>query len=134
VSIAPLHFWENIMAYILLVEDNQENADMTIRILQSAGHTVKHVIRGMDAMPLIRQEVPALILMDFDLPDVNGRVMALSINKQLGNNIPIVAVTARSGEAEARLAKRFGMTGFISKPFMPQDLLDVVAQYVPVKA
>ena len=118
------------MSYILLVEDNQENADMTIRILEAAGYKVKHVTQGLQAGPLARSEPPSLILMDFDLPDINGRVMALTLKKQLVST-PIVAVTARTGEAEARIAQRFGMSAFISKPFLPEHLLAVVGQFVP---
>jgi CheY-like chemotaxis protein len=119
------------MSYILLVEDNQENADMTIRILKSAGYEVKHVLQGLQAGPLARAETPSLILMDFDLPDINGRVMALTLKKQLGAATPIIAVTARTGEAEARIAQRFGMSAFVSKPFLPEHLLAVVGQFVP---
>ncbi len=116
------------MGYILLVEDNQDNADMTIRILESAGYTVKHTLRGFEGAQLARTHRPDMILMDFDLPDVNGQTMSMVLKKQLGgvNAPPIVAVTARSGDHEMRMATRFGCSAFVSKPFLPKDLLDVV--------
>ncbi len=116
------------MSYILLVEDNQANADMTIRILESAGFTVKHTLRGFDGAQLARADRPDLILMDFDLPDISGQTMALVLKKQLGGTAapPIVAVTARSGDSEMRIALRFGCSAFVSKPFLPQDLLNVI--------
>jgi CheY-like chemotaxis protein len=116
------------MSYILLVEDNQQNADMVIHILQAEGMEVKHFVRGLDAAQFARKERPALILMDFDLPDIDGRTLVLSLKKQLGGDDapPFVAVTARTGEMEKRVAERFGCAGFVSKPFKPEKLLNVV--------
>ncbi|MCC7448016.1 MAG: response regulator [Anaerolineae bacterium] len=121
------------MGYILFVEDNQSNADMTIRILASAGYEVKHVLRGFEGAQLARKERPSLILMDFDLPDINGQTLTLLLKKQLGgvHAPPIIAVTARSGDAEVRIAANFGCSAFISKPFLPEDLLSVVQKLMP---
>jgi CheY-like chemotaxis protein len=120
------------MSYILLVEDNQQNADMVIQILQSAGLEVKHFIRGLEAATFARKERPALILMDFDLPDIDGRALILSLKRQLGGDTapPIVAVTARTGYVEKRVAERFGCMAFISKPYKPERLLSVVQSLV----
>ena len=117
------------MSSILLIEDNQENADMTIRILQSAGYQVSHCLRGLGGARIARREHPDIILIDFDLPDIDGRTLALLLKKQLGSaGPPLVAVTARAGVAEMRLAEEFGCNGFVSKPFLPDELLQVVEQ------
>ncbi len=115
------------MPVILLIEDNQENADMTIRILQSAGYEVSHALRGFDGARIARRDRPDIVLIDFDLPDIDGRTLALLLRKQLGpDGPPLVAVTARAGVAEMRLAEEFGCNGFVSKPFLPDELLQVV--------
>ena len=116
------------MSYILLVEDNQANAEMVIRIFTSAGYEVRHCVRGLEGARMARQERPSIILMDFNLPDVDGRTMALVLKKQLGgrNAPPIVAVTARSGDSEIMVAKSLGCDAFVSKPFVPEDLLNLV--------
>ncbi len=117
------------MPVVLLIEDNQENADMTIRILQSAGYEVSHCLRGFEGARIARREHPDIILIDFDLPDVDGRTLALLLRKQFGPAVPpIVAVTARAGLAEMRLAEESGFDGFVSKPFLPDELLQVVGQ------
>ena len=117
------------MPVVLLIEDDQENADMTIRILQSANYEVIHTLRGYDGARIARRQRPSAILIDFDLPDIDGRTMALILKKQLGQDSPpIVAVTARAGVAEMRMAEQFGCDGFVSKPFMPDELLHVVEQ------
>jgi CheY-like chemotaxis protein len=119
------------MGYILLVEDNQSNADMIIRILETAGYEVRHYIKGLDGAQAARRERPALILMDFDLPDVDGRTMSLVLKKQLGVGGPkIIAVTARTGDNEMRIAERFGCDAFISKPFTHEQLTNAVKQFI----
>jgi len=119
------------MGYILLVEDNQSNADMIIRILETAGYEVHHFIKGLDGAQAARKQRPALILMDFDLPDVDGRTMSLVLKKQLGANGPkIIAVTARTGDNEMRIAERFGCDAFISKPFTHEQLLNAVKRFI----
>ena len=116
------------MSYVLLVEDNQANADMVVRIFTTAGYEVRHFVRGLDGARAARHERPTVILMDFNLPDVDGRTMVLLLKKQLGgrNAPPIVAVTARSGDVEMKLAKSVGCDAFVSKPFVPEELLQLV--------
>jgi CheY-like chemotaxis protein len=120
------------MAYVLLIEDDQQNADMVIHILQSAGLEVKHFVRGLEAAQFARKQRPLLILIDFDLPDIDGRTLVLALKKQLGSEVapPIVALTARTGDVERRLAERFGCSGFVSKPFKPERLLSIIQTLV----
>ena len=116
------------MSYILLVEDNQANADMVVRIFTAAGYEVRHFLRGLEGARQARQQRPAVILMDFNLPDVDGRTMVLLLKKQLGGKSapPIVAVTARTGDGEMMVAKSLGCDAFVSKPFVPEELLQLV--------
>ncbi len=113
------------MSYILLIEDNQANADMILHILNSAGFEVKHFLRGLEGAKMARRERPALILMDFNLPDIDGRTLSLLLSRQMVD-VPIVACTARTGEYESRMAANFGCSAFLSKPFSPDDLLGLV--------
>src|SRR5271165_5365244 len=113
------------MSYILLIEDNQSNADMIVHILSTAGFEVHHYLRGLAGAKSARQDRPSLILMDFNLPDIDGRTLSLLLKKQLGD-VPIVACTARAGIAEARMAANFGCSAFLTKPFTPEGLLSLV--------
>ena len=123
------------MSHILLIEDNPGNAEMMLHILRSAGYVVRHFDRGAPAAANARIERPALILMDFNLPDIDGRTLTLILRKQLGTSAPpIVACTARTGEHETNMAQRFGCAAFLRKPFTPDELLDVVRRYVPESA
>ncbi len=121
------------MGYILLVEDNQDNANMIMHILESEDYQVRHYSRGLPAAQAARQERPDLIVMDFNLPDVDGRVLTLLLVQQLGGRQkapPIIACTARAGNIEAKLAEQFGCSAFLSKPFAPENLLTLVHQFV----
>jgi two-component system, cell cycle response regulator DivK len=116
------------MAYILLIEDNQNNADYIIRIMEGDGHEVAHSLEGLAGARMARQRRPDLILLDFNLPDIDGSVLILTLRKQLGGELapPIVAVTARNGVIERQLAQRFGFDGFVGKPFEPEELTTIV--------
>ena len=123
------------MKTVVLIEDNLQNAEMTIRILKSAGYEVAHCVRGLEGAKLVRHQQPDVVLIDFDLPDIDGCTLALLLKKQLGAGAPpMVAVTARAGVAEMRMAEKFGCSGFVSKPFMPDDLLNVIGQILHVRA
>ena len=74
---------------------------------------------------MARRDRPLLILMDFNLPDIDGRILALQLKKQLGGQ------TARLGKTEVQLATRFGCSAFISKPFVPDEFLNTIKMLVP---
>jgi CheY-like chemotaxis protein len=119
--------------YILLVEDNQQNADMVMHIMKKLNIEVRHTLRGLEGAQMARKDRPALILMDFNLPDIDGRTLVLQLKKQLGGEAapPIIALTARAGEQEMRIAMKFGCDAFLSKPFPAEDLLNLVMKFIP---
>jgi DNA-binding response OmpR family regulator len=124
------------MTTILLVEDNTAHADLVIRTLVAAGYTVQHTAYGLEAGQMARRERPDLILMDFDLPDIDGRNMVLLLRKQLGKGgkeaPPIVAVTARTSEFDVRIGERIGCAAFVRKPFLPEQLLQLIQDLLKV--
>ncbi|CAG1007487.1 MAG: response regulator [Anaerolinea sp.] len=122
------------MSHILLVEDNQGQADMIIHVLSASGYEVKHALRGLDGAKMARTDRPDLILMDFNLPDIDGRTLAMLLKKQLGDADapPIVACTARVSANEKHIAKHFGCADFLGKPFTPEELLTVVGRFIPL--
>ena len=123
------------MSYVLLVEDSQSNADMVIRLLQSINVKVQHTTHGLNAAKIAHKERPDLILLDFNLPDIDGRTLILTLRKQLGGQEapPIVALTARASESEKKIAQRFGFSAFISKPFVPDEFLGLIQQLLNIK-
>lgn len=120
------------MSYILIVEDDQNTADMMTRILEAEGFEVRHTIKGLEGLQEARHDRPDLIFMDFNLPDIDGRSMIIVFRKQLGDAVapPIVAVTAHASEQQEYIARRFGCADFIAKPFQPERLVEVARTYV----
>lgn len=119
------------MATILLVEDNQNTADFIIRILESANHIVHHASRGLEGARWARASHPDLVLMDIDLPDINGRSVVLSLRRQSSaQELPIIAVTAHADADSVMLAKGFGCNAFLAKPFLPEELLKLVNHFL----
>ena len=90
---------------------------------------------GLNAAKIANKERPDLILLDFNLPDIDGRTLILTLRKQLGGQQapPIVALTARASESEKKIAQRFGFSAFISKPFVPDEFLELVQQLLHIK-
>ena len=119
------------MAHILLIEDNQANADMMIRLLESNGYQVRHFTHGLVGAKDAIKDPPSVILLDFNLPDVDGRTLLLMLKQRIGSSAspPIIAVTARTGVMEEAIAERFGCDAFVRKPFEPKEFLEIVAKF-----
>jgi DNA-binding response OmpR family regulator len=117
------------MANFLLIEDNPNNAEYIIRILAGMGHEVDHYIMGVEGGLAARKHDYDMILVDFNLPDIDGSVLALTLKKSTSaKHIPIVAVTARNTHLDRMMAQKFGCDAFVGKPFEPEELIDVVDQ------
>jgi DNA-binding response OmpR family regulator len=116
------------VAYILLVEDNPATAELVVRTLNAVHIEVRHAPTGLASAQIAREERPALILMDFGLPDIDGKTMILLLKKQLGgsNAPPFVAVTAHADVLQRKIAEGFGCAAFVGKPFTPAELLAVI--------
>ncbi len=105
------------MANILLIEDDLKFARMVEKIMTPHGHTVCHAPNGLEGLKLARQCHPDIILLDMNLPDLTGPVIAVNLRGSIGRGtIPIVALTAENGERAKRIALGVGCDDFISKP------------------
>lgn len=117
------------MHRILCIEDNPQNMRLVRKILMHHGYEVLEAVDGTSGVALANSEVPDLILMDINLPDIDG----LDATHQIKNNpdlahIPIVALTANAmyGDEERILAA--GCDGYISKPVSKNALVEKVAE------
>lgn len=118
-------------ANILIIEDNEQNIYLVTFILEKNGYRVMQARDGREGIALARRSKPDLILLDIQLPFMDGYAVAheLRQNGELGN-IPIVAVTsyAMSGDRERVLAA--GCTGYIEKPINPETFAAEIQQYL----
>ena len=110
---------------VLLVEDNLETSQVLIKMLRHGGHEVTHTTQGLEGMRLARQENFDMILLDFNLPDLDGSQVGLTLRNSL-KNTPIVAITSDHSRLTRKKAEIFGFDAFVPKPTETQELLAVV--------
>ncbi len=117
--------------HILIVEDNPKNLKLLRDVLQFRGYVISAAETGEAGVALARAEQPALILMDIQLPGMDGRE-ATQVLKADANtrHIPIIALTAfaMKGDRERLLAE--GFDGYVSKPINIKEIPQVVEQYL----
>ncbi len=110
---------------VLLVEDNLENAELFVRILKTAGYEVVHKTHALEGLKVAHQQTFDAILLDFDLPDLDGSQICLALRNSMAK-MPIIALTAHADRVTRRKAKLFGFNAFISKPCTDEDILDTL--------
>ena len=119
------------MSNILVVEDNPVNMELVRDLLEINGHDVFEASNGQAAIEIASRVKPDLILMDIQLPGIDGLEAARIIS---GNNdlshIPIVALTAFAMKADENKAKASGCVGFITKPIDTREFPKLIKGYV----
>lgn len=119
------------MARILLVEDNENNIYLVRYLLESRGHSIEVAVSGAQALDAARRGGHALILMDIQLPDINGfEVTRLLCAMPELCAIPIIAVTSFAMPGDRQQALDSGCRGYIEKPIDPETFADNVESYL----
>lgn len=125
-------------ASILLAEDNEINRIVVIEILKANGHAVDFVENGCDAVTAWERGNYALILMDIQMPGMDGLEATRQIRKKETQNqaapVRIVAVTANAYESDRQDCLAAGMDGYISKPFTDDQFGDMLDRWLPKEA
>ncbi|MGV6808779.1 MAG: response regulator [bacterium] len=106
---------------VLLVEDNRTNQMIASRLLEKAGCHVVIANNGVESIEQLKHNAFDIILMDCQMPIMDGYEASLAIRKS-GNPIPIIALTANAQQADREACLNAGMTDFLSKPFKPDVL------------
>ncbi len=117
---------------LLLVEDDSIVAAVIRGLLERQDHRVVHVINGLAALAELAHGTFDAVLLDLDLPGVDGFQIARLIRQreQAGEHLPIVAVTARSGSEDESRAQAAGMDGFLRKPLTGEQLAAALTRMV----
>ena len=116
-------------ARILLAEDNIVNQRLASTILKKQGHYVTVAANGREALEVLRREAFDIVLMDVQMPEVDGFEATAAIRDQerdTDTHIPIIAMTAYALKGDEERCLAAGMDGYIAKPVRPQELLAVV--------
>jgi two-component system cell cycle response regulator DivK len=117
------------MATVLIVEDNPANMTLAVFLLESAGHTVVTATDAEAGLTLARAEQPNLILMDIQLPGMDG-LEATRLLKQhdATRAIPVIALTALAMKGDEERIRAAGCDGYIAKPLAYKDFLAVISE------
>lgn len=117
---------------ILLVED-EKNIILGVRTcLDAAGYKVEVAENGEMALEAVRRKKPDLILLDLVMPKCDGfRVLENLKNEPETSKIPVVVLTAKAGEEDRKRAIELGADAYMTKPFRPQELWDVLKNFLP---
>ncbi|MCB1954026.1 MAG: ABC transporter substrate-binding protein [Rhodocyclaceae bacterium] len=117
---------------ILLAEDEPTNREIAVALLQEVGLTVDVARNGAEALELASANRYALILMDMQMPVMDGLEATRRIRRLLHLSVPIVALTANAFEADRSGCLEAGMNDFMTKPIEPEVLYHRVARWLPV--
>jgi len=114
---------------ILLAEDNVINQKIAVRILEMSGHTVTVAGNGQEVLAALEKEVFDLILMDVQMPKLDGLQTTVCIRekeKATGAHLPIIAMTAHAMKGDRESCLSAGMDGYLGKPLKPNEILETI--------
>jgi two-component system, cell cycle response regulator DivK len=118
-------------AKILLVEDNEQNRYLASFLLEKAGYTVVHAHTGKEALNIAQRDRPDLVLMDIQMPEMDGYEAAQRLRSTPGlEQVPVVAVTSYAMVGDREKAMRLGFVGYIEKPISTETFVNDIGQYL----
>ena len=119
------------MATVLIVEDNAANMTLARFLLESAGHTVLSATDAEAGLTLAREKQPNLILMDMQLPWMDGlEATSLLKHDDATRAIPVIALTALAMKGDEERIRAAGCDGYIAKPMRYQEFLATVTAHL----
>ena len=111
------------MPTILLADDDEILIEILRFRVEAAGHSVVIARDGLQALELIRESLPDLVILDAMMPVMTGaEVLAALRADDATANLPVIMLTARAGEEDVVRSLRAGANDYITKPFIPQEL------------
>mgnify|MGYP002725497481 CR=1 FL=1 len=115
----------------LIIEDNENNMYLTTFLLENSGHKVIQAYDGMSGVQLATETIPDLILLDIQLPKMNGYDVARQLRRDSTlASIPIIAITSYAMPGDREKALDAGCNGYIKKPINPDTFLAEVESYL----
>ena len=115
------------MSLVLIIEDNDKNLELVRDILQAKGYSTLEAGTAESGLELARREAPDLVLMDIQLPGMDGIQALKALRASPATSaLPVVAITASVMMADREQIMRAGFDGFIEKPITVRSFLEVV--------
>ncbi|MDR4516336.1 MAG: Hpt domain-containing protein [Nitrosomonas sp.] len=121
-------------ATILIVDDSLTVRKVTSRLLDREGYKILTAKQGLEAMDIIAEIKPDIILADLEMPKMNGFELIQKIRSNPDTaDIPIIVITSRTAEKHRKMATEFGANEFLGKPYKEEDLLSLIVHYAQQK-
>lgn len=118
-------------ATILYVEDNVDNRTLVRRVLTAEGYSIIEAVNATQALEILRNTKPSLILMDINMPDIDGYTLTARIKETPGLEfIPIIALTANVMRGDRERSLEAGCDGYIQKPIDIDALAEQVERFL----
>jgi two-component system phosphate regulon response regulator PhoB len=118
---------------VLVVEDDREINELVCAYAEIAGFGYRAALNGTDAVDQVRRRPPALIVLDLMLPDIDGFEVCRRVRAQAeasGHPIPVIIIlSALDGEKSRQMGRNCGAVDFLTKPFDPDRLMEVIAKH-----
>ena len=116
---------------ILVVEDQADNRKILRDLLTNSGFKVLEAVNGLEGLHLAQSTIPDLILMDIQLPGIDGYEATRRIkNDENLRNIPVIVVTSYALSGDAKKAFEAGCDAYVAKPYSPREMLAKVKEYL----
>jgi two-component system cell cycle response regulator DivK len=117
---------------ILVVEDTEDNRQIIRDLMTSAGYELIEAVDGIEGVATAERENPDLILMDIQLPGIDGYEATRRIRTiPTLAKVPIIAVTSYALSGDEAKTRAAGCDGYVAKPFSPRQLLAKVREFLP---
>jgi len=117
---------------ILVIEDNEDNRQIIRDLLTSLGYELIEAVDGAEGVAMAQSHRPDLILMDIQLPEMDGYEATRQIRTVPGlKTVPIIAVTSYALSGDEAKARDAGCDGYVAKPFSPRELLAKIREFLP---
>jgi len=114
---------------LVLIVDDEPNVRRLSRTILSKNFDVLEAEDGRQAIEIANTQKPDIILMDMMMPKMDGLTACLEIKKNpVTKSIPVIMVTAIGFELNIKLSQQMGATGYLTKPFSPQDLINAIVK------
>jgi CheY-like chemotaxis protein len=116
---------------VMVVEDNEKNRKLMRVVLKAKGYNIIEATTGEEALSLLKNQKPDIILMDIQLPGIDGLTLIKQIKASVvTKDIPIIAVTAYAMKGDEQKILDTGCNAYVSKPINTQELPLIVEKYI----
>jgi two-component system, cell cycle response regulator DivK len=119
---------------ILYIEDNPDNRQLVKRALEARGYVFMGAVNGLEGLDMVSSERPDIVLLDINLPDIDGYEVARrlrSIDDSYAMSVPVIAITANALKGDAEKALAAGCNVYMSKPINIRELWARVETFLP---